>query len=285
MTALPRHGKWLLGTLSLVFAGALTPGAARGQAGQPEPDFTRPSLLENAWTAVLRADESAPATRVPRVRLFHMPAGFLSEPVGLDSGDSPPDPTTLPPPPDPGFLQVTMGMDNPFFDYRRPDDPGGVGYYKVDSQVQLLDKGNTCLCVGLQAVTPAGLESGGLADGPTVLRPAVAVFQELGDAAALHGFVAGQIRTHAGWTDELESGIQYGMAVQCAVPGLCNGPRQGVHVFVEALGRYRGETTDPSPARPMTWEIIPGVHWRVGERWWVSVGAARTSLLTCCWRY
>jgi hypothetical protein len=151
--------------------------------------------------------------------------------------------------------------------------------------VQLLDKGRTSLCLGFQAVTPAGLEAGGVADGPTVICPAVAMFQELGDAAALHGFVAGQIRTHAGWSDELESGIQYGMALQCAVPGLCNGPRQGVHVFVEALGRYHGESSEPTQLRPAAWEIIPGIHWRMGERWSVSVGAARTSVLTCLWRF
>jgi hypothetical protein len=177
-----------------------------------------------------------------------------------------------------------MGLDNPFFDYRRPTDPCGVGNYKLDSQFQVMDCGATSVCLGLQAVTPAGLEAGGLADGPTVLRPAVAMFQEIGDAAALHGFVSGQIRTHAGWTDELQSGLEYGMALQCAVPGLCNGP-QGLHFFVEALGRYRSDPADQGQNKPATWEIIPGIHWRMGERWWVSVGAARTSVLTCSWRF
>jgi hypothetical protein len=177
-----------------------------------------------------------------------------------------------------------MGLDNPFFDYRWRNDPGGVGFYKLHSQVQLVDQGRTSLCLGLQAVTPAGLEVGGLADGPTVFSPALAWFQELGQGAALQGFVAKNFRARSGWTDDLETNIHYGMALQYALPGLAFCPRQSFHLFVEALGRYRydGETI---PGRSMNWEFIPGIHWRMGEKWWLEVGAAKTSIITCGWHF
>jgi hypothetical protein len=229
---------------------------------------------------------AAPASRVARLRLFRMFPGFLNDPPGLESGD---DPADLSPPSgsssaDSSGFQVAMGPDNPFFDYRWRNDPGGVGYYRLHSQVQLVDVGKTCLCLGLQAVTPAGIAAGGLENGPTVFSPAVAWFQELGEGAALQGFVSKNIRAQAGWTDDLESSIHYGVALQYALPGLSFSPGHSIHVFVEALGRYRyeGET---GPNRSVTWEVIPGLHWRVGERWWMSVGAARTHILTCSWQF
>ena len=77
-----------------------------------------------------------------------MPTGFLCDPLGIDPDNDPPaadadatapvggslDSVNLP-------VQFGMGSDNPFFDFRRPGDPGGVGYYKVHTQLQLFDCG------------------------------------------------------------------------------------------------------------------------------------------------
>jgi hypothetical protein len=220
-----------------------------------------------------------------------MPSAFLYEPPGLDTGDDalargPADPlfSSSPSGSESNFIQVAMGLDNPFFDYRWRDDPGGVGYYRVHSQVQLLDQGKTCLCLGLQAVTPAGLEAGGLAEGPTVISPALAWFQELGPGAALQAFVGKNFRAHGGWTEDLETGIHYGMAVQLALPGLTFCPRQDFHIFLEALGRYRYEGEN-APGKAMSWELIPGIYWRMGDKWWLSVGAAKTNMITCGWQF
>jgi hypothetical protein len=132
-------------------------------------------------------------------------------------------------------------------------------------------------------VTPAGIEAGGVMDGPTKIRPAFAWFQELGDGTALHGFVSKTIRAHARWSGDFDDNIDYGMALQYTLPGSGIFPGN-VYFFLEALGRYHllGDTT---PGRPLTWEFIPGIHWRMGESWWLSIGAARRSLIKCSWQF
>ncbi len=287
---------WIGVALGLVAMGILACAPVRAQEGPlagmaigPGPDLDRsryPNLYDDA-----NPNPPCPACRFPRVHLYHMPSGFLSEPIGLDSGDDPEfvyeqavrRSLGLPTTNDGGNVQVWMGMDNPYFDYRRKDDPGGVGYYRIESQVQVIDHGKTSLAVGLQTHTPAGLEAGGVQDGPTAFSPNLALFHELGPGLAMQGFVSKTVRARAGWTDSLESNFQYGMAVQCALPGfLC--PNQSIQLFVEALGRYRGDM-NPNQYRYPAWEVFPGIHWRVGDRWWLQVGAARKSLVTWGWQF
>jgi hypothetical protein len=59
--------------------------------------------------------------------------------------------------------------------------------------------------------------------------------------------------------------------LQSPLPGTNNMPGQSVHLFVEALGRYRIDG-DPSQRTALNWELLPGVHWRLGENWWMSGG-------------
>ena len=132
-------------------------------------------------------------------------------------------------------------MDNPFFDFRRRGDPGGVGYYKLYSQALLWDSGTTALSVGLEAMTPAGLDADGVSTGPTYICPNFAWLYELGGGTALHGFVGQNLRAGAHWDDRLVRSLKYGLALQSPRLGsYCDGNR-GVHLFVEALGRYRYE--------------------------------------------
>jgi hypothetical protein len=290
MTPPGRQKRWLPSFLGTLLLGAAAAGTGRAQdEPQPSEPLWREPLLGRSLYPFLAIDPVPDSFQAPtqaaRVRLFHMPAGFLHEPLGMLPDDDPPTGTEARSTgPDPVPVQVSMGLDNPFFDYRWRNDPGGFGYYKLHSQVQVVDQGKTCLALGLQAVTPAGIETGGLADGPTVVSPMVSWFQELGGGTALQGFVAKNIRARAGWTDDLDSGFHYGMALQCPVPGLCPCPQYGLHFFVEALGRYRFDGEN-APGRPMLWEIIPGIHWRMGEKWWLSVGAAKTSVISCSWRF
>jgi hypothetical protein len=220
-----------------------------------------------------------------------MMPGFLTDLPGLDSGDDPVNSG------DPaasqavskddglGKLQVMVGNDNPYFDFRWRGDPGGVGFYKVHSQVQLLDSGYTSLCLNCWAVTPAGLECGGVSDGPTVISPGLGWFQELGWGTALQGYVGTNFRTASHFADRLEGGYHYGVSWQCPLPGLVNlGDKTGVYVFVQALGRYRYEGEN-QVGRPAVWEIVPGIHWRIADSCWMSLGGMRSSLLTCSWRY
>lgn len=206
-----------------------------------------------------------------------MPSALPLDPVGLDSDTdtapldpNAPSPTDKDSPGD-GRLRVALGADNPFFDFRRPGDPGGVGFYRLHSQMLLFDNQKTGLSMGLRAVTPAGVEADGIADGPTVLSPNVAWFHELGKGTAIQGFVEKAVRANSRWSDSLERQINYGLAVHKPVLGGENTPGQSVHVFLEALGRYRIDS-DTSQRAPLNWELLPGVHWRLSDSWWMSGG-------------
>jgi hypothetical protein len=253
----------LLATLGLT---AIQP--ARGQAQVPDapsPDwFDR----ESALPRYLDAAGDSSVTREHRIRLFRISPGFLADPVGLDSDDSSP---SAGPQADPGpdWVSLTMGADNPFFDFRRPGDPGGVGYYRVNTQMLLLDSGYTGCSLALQAVTPAGRESDGLQDGQTVLIPQVALFHDLGDGTALQGFFGKNVNLNSP-NYRLHHSLEYGVAVQRPlVTDLLDAPGD-FYFFVEALGRYRYDST--TSATPSVWEVLPGVQWRLNDNWWVSGG-------------
>ena len=164
------------------------------------PDFTPYSWLDREtdlprhWAQPLPGNGSTSDARSRGIYLFRIPA-YLGDPVGLDQDD--PTNLGLPSSPDsgPDWLQFAMGNDNPYFDLRRRGDPGGVGYYKIASQVQLFDSPKTGCSLALQGVTPAGLEQGGNADGATVFRPAITLFHELNDGTGLQGFVGRQMRS------------------------------------------------------------------------------------------
>jgi hypothetical protein len=258
-----------------------------------EPDLGRQIFLDGIYAA-----ETNLIDRPSRFQLFRMPPGYLCEPVGLDAGD---DPTLLleatspfhQSAPGEDRLQVVLGSDNPFFEFRPRRDPGGAGYYRLDYQYQLVDARKTGLCLNCRAVTPAGLESDGLAHGPTVVSPALAWFQELGDTT-LHGFIGNHIRASSRWADSLELNTRYGVALARPIPGLATFPGTSFHWFVEALGQQRN-TGEFSPRPASAWEVLPGVHWQGGQNWWMSgglvfpVGASRqdSSLfqITCSWRF
>lgn len=258
------------------------------------PLFT-PSIAVGAGDGYAAGAMRSSAT--PRIPLFRMPTGYFLDPVGLDSADDPgaadapfgasDDPLNQ-------RLGVALGPDNPYFDMPAPGDPGGFGYYKLQTQYDLLDTSSANLCLALQAATPAGLDGNGLAGGPTRLRPALAYFQELEDGWALHGFVSRNVAARAHWSQGLEHGLRYGLAVQRPLPGLVTETGTGLHFFVEALGRSHG-APDLAPHTEPNWELLPGLHWRIRDDWWVSGGMIvplerqRLDLdlwhVTCAWRF
>src|SRR5438270_366520 len=81
----------------------------------------------------------------------------------------------------------------------------------LHSQMMLLDSGTMGLSMGLQAVTPAGLEAFGLAEGPTILTPNFAWFYETSGGNVIQGFVGKNLRTRPGWSESLERDVRYGM--------------------------------------------------------------------------
>ena len=221
--------------------------------------------------------ETAFTGRAARFRMFRMPAGFLHDPIGLDSDDDNLSGATDGPPPIPdGFgdnrLGVTMGADNPFFDIHLPGDPGGVGYQRVHTQCQLVGDQFTSMCFGLQAYAPAGLECDGLANGPTILCPSLALFHEWENGVAVQGFLGKNLPARAGWTDHLlRRGLQCGIGLQSPCPWVYGCSGQGLHWFVEALGAVQRPPHSGGQPAPFL-GIIPGLHWRLSDNWWMSSG-------------
>jgi hypothetical protein len=233
--------------------------------------------------------EMASSGQAARIRMFGMVPGFINDPLGLEDDD---DAKVKDDPyarlvlgngnNSSSGLQILMGNDNPYFDMRQPGDPGGLGFYRVYSQWQVLETGKTAVCVNLQAVTPSGQQYGGLNDGPTILMPSVSLFQELGMGMAVQGFVGQNIRPALHNTDAMGRTMQCGMGVQCPLMEI-GGPNRGLYLFMQAIGRvYEGDRAD---GRDYMWAVVPGVHWRVNDKCWLSIGASHFSLLTCSWQF
>jgi hypothetical protein len=273
----------LLGAALLSDAGRVT--AQSFAPFSPEALTERPRL-DLRWYSFDGKDGVNPTTasRAARLQMAGMQAGFITNPLSIDQDDD------LPPgaadsfggDPDADILQFAVGTYNPFLDLRLPGDPGAIGYYKVHSQLQLIDGKATSVCLNLQAYTPAGQQVGGVANGPTYFIPAVAGFHDLGFGAALQAYFGQNIQANSRWTD-LTPNFLYGMALQYAIPGAATG-QQGLFLFVEALGRYRIDPMQPG-GHTALWEFIPGVQMRLNNNCWMSLGASRYNFLTASWRY
>lgn len=231
-------------------------------------------------------DSSATAIgRVPRLRLFRFAPGFLADPLGLQDDDSGlpgmPSPASATQDNGPEWIQVGMGSDNPYFDLRRPGDPGGYGYSRVNTQVSLLDLPATACAVGVQAVTPAGAQFGGLPDGPTVVTPSFSVFHAVNDRLALQGFVSKNVPLYDSSGAPLQRNLQCGLALQR--PLLTEGPETWRNLFmtVGALGQIVPERDGLRLVSKC--DVLPGVQWHVNDNWWLSsavlmpVGPFRTA--------
>jgi hypothetical protein len=206
-----------------------------------------------------------------RIRLFRIQPGFLSDPPGLDADDGRP-----PTEPDDGgdFLSLSIGNDNPLFDFRQPGDPGGVGYARINTQLQLFDTSRTACSLGLQAVTPAGAQFDGLPDrmGPTVLTPALSVFHALDDATAVQAFVGKHLLIQNSGSQQIHRDLNYGVAVQRPISTKDDDPLRYLFVSVGALGKYRLEGNDARSA--VIWQVLPGLHYKMSENWWISTGVS-----------
>jgi hypothetical protein len=259
-----RRAVWIAPVFSLLF---LPPAVGRAEEAI---DWGRDS--GPPWNLDSEA-ASANTTRPNRIRLFRITPGFLADPVGLaDSDDAQSDdPNALPVDAGADWLNVSMGPDNPFFDLRRPGDPGGVGYYKIHTQVQLFDSPNTGCTVSCQAVKPAGRDNDGLEDGPTVVSPAVSLFHALGDGTAIQGFVGKNVNLNGNWSGQLNQAVQYGMAVQRPLLPPDPSGSGNLFVFVEALGRYHYDATVGS-GTGSAMEVLPGLQWQMSSNWWMSGG-------------
>jgi len=275
----PAHGR--LPVLLILSVCLLAPCALRAESLEANSSLGLWDL-DLAHDALGVPAAATPASRGQRVRLFRIAPGFLSDPIGLQDEDSglpgvPSMPgSNLPSAPGqadngPEWIQFGMGNDNPNFDLRRPGDPGGVGYYRLNTQVQLLDSPTTACAFGLQAVAPAGVQFAGMPDGPTVLSPAFSVFHSVTENTAIQGFVAKNVPVSgADGSYFLQRCLQCGMAVQR--PLSADGPEalRSVFLSVGAMGRFRPD--HGSLTLLPTYDVLPGVQWHVNDSWWLSSG-------------
>ena len=280
------HGRY--GLLLLVWIVAAAPRAS-AQISEPT-SLTEPSLYFVDYLTLLRKELSlleaaATPTRTPRLQMFRMPSGFVVTPLGLVAEDDPPpeDPFAKADD-DSNVVQITYGNHVPYLDMPKRGDPGGIGYYRIYSQVQLLDAGSTNVGLALHAVTPMGVQSGGVRNGSTVLSPALACFHDLGDGAAVHAYVGEQIAANSRWRDQVHAGFRCGLAVQHAVPFTSFSADQGMFVFVQALGQYRPDSSR-TDVRSTSWDLIPGVQYRMNNACWMSMGLSRYQFMSCVWQY
>jgi hypothetical protein len=279
--------------IAWVVLGAASLSGAGRAAAQTAMPFAPDALADQPrvllrWYTFDGKDPVTPslASRSARLQMSGMQAGFIINPLGIDQDDDPPpgpDDPIGPSQTDSDGLQFAVGTYNPYFDLRLPGDPGALGYYKVHSQLQVIDNQATSVCVNLQAYTPAGYQMGGLANGPTYVIPAVAGFQDLGFGAALQAYFAQNFQANSRWTD-MTPNFLYGMALQYAIPGASTNADRGMFLFVEALGRYRVDPTQPNNHSTML-EFVPGVQMRLNNNCWMSLGASRYNFLTAAWRY
>jgi hypothetical protein len=284
---------WTIPVLVLCLELIVSCSSVQGQSLDEDSPF-------RSWDldAALSSASSAPASRVPHLRLFCIAPAFLNDPISLQDDSNLPGvpamPALAPPDSGPDWIQFGMGSDNPYLDLRRPGDPGGVGFYRVNTQVQLLDSPTTACVLGFQTVTPAGIQFGGVSDGPTVVSPAFSVSHDLGQGMAIQGFVAKNVAiSNADGTFFLQRNLQYGMALQR--PLLADGP-DGWRNFFLSMGALGQVQPDRDNVKLLsTWDVLPGLHWHVNDDWWVSsavllpVGPSHVApgrlQLTCSFRF
>lgn len=255
---------------------------AQAQIFPPAEELWKKPVLDLVSNDCMERDFTAPSS-TPRLRMFGMPTGFLATPFGLVDDDDPAlsnDPMLVQKEDDSRDLQIAFGADNPYFDLLRPGNPGGIGYTRVYSQYQVFDSGRTSLCVNMLAYTPTGLQNGGIANGPTTFCPALSWFHDLGHGTALQGFVCQNINARPGWEDNPTRRTFYGMAWQFPLAADKDSD-QGVYFFVQAMGRFYYDDNNTRPA--MT--ILPGIHWRVADNCWLSVGGSRHSVISWAWQF
>ena len=211
----------LLGPLPVLLVWTASPTAAQGDLPLLSPPSQDSPLLRDLslWTLLTPAQEPV-GQRFPRVPVFRMPSSFPFDPAVLDpdSNNPPSDPdgSMAPPTGDNSNIQLALGADYPFLDFRRQGTPGGIGYLMVHAEVPLFTSVNTECSLNCRAVTPGGPENNGLEEGPTCLSPNLTLFQELGEGTALQGFFGKDWRANSACARD--------WVTACSMAWLCSSP-------------------------------------------------------------
>lgn len=221
---------------------------------------SRPLFFLLLPSMVLAQDPSSPG----RVQLLRLAPAFL---VGAPSlaDERPAEGET-----GPEWFALAFGDDNRLLDFRPHGEAGGTGYTRLFSQVQLFDDSRTACCLVLQAVTPSGLQFNGLPDdrGATVVTPALSILHTLyADGTALHLSFNKPLTLSNPAAQTLRREMQWGLGLHTPLSSDTREFFHTVHLSVEALGQWRRD-----PTTPISWDVMPGLHWKPSEQWRVSGG-------------
>jgi hypothetical protein len=196
-----------------------------------------------------------------RIRPFLVQPGYLIETPWLGADDPTPPESDA----GPEWMTISFGNDNPYFAFRRQGDPGGVGFFRVASQVQLFDAANTSCAICVNAVAPSGTQFDGLPEnrGATVLMPALSLSHAVDDGTWLMMSVGTNLTLQSPTPQPYHRDWQYGFGMCRSLTTDGTSPLRNVYLSVEALGQQRDSL-------PVTWGLLPGLHWKPANNWTLS---------------
>lgn len=259
--------------------------------------WNQDAFLPKQFSELLSQDLSEGIrNRANRIALPGITPGFVADPLGLLDDFNPTNPgqvnrqldnvTQV----DLDWFNISIGNDNPYLEVRQPGSPGGIGYYRVSTQMQVIDSTSTSFAFVVQAFTPAGLQNFGLNQGATTFCPSMSFFHNLSDGLAIQGFVGENMHMRTNLSGGLGQNVQGGIAIQRAIMPLASN-QSNLYFFMEGLGRYRFESmgsggyvsTSSAPAyNSARLDVLPGLQWKPSDTMSFSsgyvmpVGANRT---------
>jgi hypothetical protein len=133
------------------------------------------------------------------------------------------------------------------------------------SQVQLFDAANTSCALCLNAVSPSGTQFDGLPEnkGATVLMPALSLSHAVDEGTWLLLSVGTNVTVQSPTPLPYRRDWQYGLGMYRSLTTDGTSLFRNVYVSVEALGQQRDSL-------PVTWDVLPGVHWKPANNWTLS---------------
>jgi hypothetical protein len=213
------------------------------------------------------ADPQPASPSAGKIRPFLVQPGYLIDNPWLGAEEPQgPDLTS-----GPDWLTLAVGNDLPCFGPFRSGAPGGAGFTRLASQVQLFDDSQSALAFNFGAVAPSGQQNDGVPEsrGATVLMPALSAFHALDDATGLMLSVGTNVTLPGQAAGPGRHELQYGLGVYRSLDPYLDSPLRQVFFSVEALGQQRS----PRDLRsPVTWDVLPGLHWQPMQNVAVSGG-------------
>src|SRR5262249_36835749 len=91
----------------------------------------------------------------------------------------------------------------------------------------------------------------------------------LDDVTAVQAFVGKNMPIQNSSVQSVTRDVQYGMALHRPLSTRDDDPLRFLYLSVGALGQYR---PDKDSRTPVVMEVLPGLHYKVADNWWISGG-------------